>query len=143
MGHVHLVVLPKSLKWAAVADALTGGGTDAAVAALSASAAERDLLVAARDETFVEAVRLSFLVPRAARAADLGDALRQIGLTVGNTPDQFAVIVALTRRLDEVARGSKLRTDLGQLAGRSLVGVLNDHINARLPGLFDPTPADV
>lgn len=143
MGHVHLAVLPKTRKWGAVVDALTGGGTDASVAALSATAAERDLVRATQDQAFVEAIRLLFLIPQAARAPDFGDALRRIDLPVGDSPDLFALITGLTRRLDDIARTSSRRTDLGQIAGRCLSAVLTDHIGSRLPGLFEPTAADV
>lgn len=143
MGHVHLAVLPKTRKWGAVVDALTGGATDAAVAALSAAAAERDLVAATRDQAFVEAVRLLFLIPQAARAEDFGDALRRIDVPVADTPDLFALITGLTRRLDDIARTSSHRTDMGQIAGRCLAAMVTDHVSARIPGLFEPTTADV
>ena len=143
MGHVHLVVLPKTRKWGAVVDALTGGGTDASVAALSAIAAERDLVQATRDPVFVESIRLLFLIPQAARSEDFGDALRRLDLPIGDPPDIFALVTGLVRYLDDVARTSSRRTDLGQIAGRCLSSVLTDHVTARLPGLFEPTVADV
>lgn len=143
MGHVHLGVLPKTRKWAAVVDALTRGETTATVAALSAQAAERALVEATRDQTFIEAVRLLFLIPRAARSADFADALRRIDLPIRDQPDLLGLLAGLTQRLDAVALTSPHRTDLGQIAGRCLSAVLTDHVGTRLPGLLVPTADDL
>ena len=143
MGHVHLGTLPRSRKWQEVAKLLTEGGSDKAVISAAARAAERDLERAANDPVYVEAVRLLLVVPTAARGADFAAVLNAHGLTVGREPEFLDLLVAVSARLDAVARAHPGRTDLGELAGRALTGALSTTIKDRLPGLFDAEAGDV
>ena len=143
MGHIHLGVLPKSKKWRDVVDLLAGGADSKTVIAASARAAERDLLNAAQDPVFVEAVRLLFLIPIAARSKNFGEALRANGLQITGEVSLFSLVNATMTRLDAVRREPGNRNDLGELAARALTRTLGDCIGGALPGLFDITPADV
>ena len=143
MGHIHLGVLPRSRQWRQVVELLGSKATDDAVFAASAVAAERDLASATNDPVFIEAVRLLLMIPFAARADDFGAALRDIDLRVGATPDLFEISAATGARLDEVARSTGRRSDFGELAGRALIGTINDQIGQALPGLFEATDRDV
>ncbi|WP_374433339.1 hypothetical protein [Tabrizicola sp.] len=143
MGHIHLGVLPKTKKWREVVGAIIEGSPDRQIVAASARAAENDLLSAANDPVFVEAVRLLLSIPLAARASDFGDGLRNLDLQVGASPGLFEIVAASMARLDEVARESIRSTDLGELAARSFAQTLNESISADLPGLFEATPEDV
>ncbi|MCQ0972057.1 hypothetical protein MLD63_16685 [Paracoccus sp. TK19116] len=143
MGHIHLQVLPGSLKWRQVVDLLGSEAANETVFAASAIAAEGDLARAADDPVFVEAVRLLLMIPFSARSDDFGLALRDCDLSVGSTPDLFEICAGASERLDDIARAASRRTDFGELAGRALIGTLNDQIGAALPGLFEATDRDV
>lgn len=143
MGHIHLGVLSKTKKWKDVVGAITNGAPDRYVVAASALAAEKDLLAAASDPVFVEAVRLLLTIPLAARQADFGAALRNADLQVGSSPGLFEIIAASMARLDEVGRDRGRTSNLGELAARALSKTLNESISADLPGLFEATPSDV
>lgn len=143
MGHVHLGTLPGRKKWREVVALLTGGASDDAVFAASAAAAEKDLIRAANDPVYVEAVRLLLAVPTAARRENFPEALNAHGLVVGRNPELFDLLVAISVRLDEVARLHRGRTDLGELAGRALTGALSATIGDRLPGLIEADAGDV
>lgn len=143
MGHIHLGVLPRSRQWREVVELLGSEADDADVFAATAIAAEKDLAAAADDPVFVEAVRLLLMIPFAARAPDFGQALRDFDLQIGSAPDLFELSAAAGARLDELARIAKHRSDFGELAGRALIGTLNDQIGRALPGLFEATDQDV
>ena len=143
MGHIHLGVMPRSKKWRDVVGLLADGADPNIVIAASAHAAEKDLLNAAQDPVFVEAVRLLLLIPFAARSKDFGDALRTQGLRITGDVSLFSLVNAAMTRLEEVRRAEGERNDLGELAARALARTLGDCIGGELPGLFDVTPADV
>jgi hypothetical protein len=143
MGHIHLGVLPRSKKWRDVVELLVDGAAPTEVIAASARAAERDLLNAAQDPVFIEAVRLLLLIPVAARSRDFGDALRLSGMQITGEVTLFNLVNATMSRLEEVRQAEGQRNDLGELAARALARTLGDCIGGELPGLFDVTPEDV
>ena len=143
MGHNTLSVIPRSKRWTDVVALIGDGATSGAVVAASARAAEKDMLRAAQDPVFVEAVRLLLAIPAAARSEDFGDALRTIDLPVGAPPELLDLVIGVTERLDQVRAGSTNRTDLGELAGRALTSTLSTIVGDALPGLFEATPGDV
>jgi hypothetical protein len=143
MGHVHLGVLPAATRWKTVVSLLDTGAPDEVVVAASGAAAETQLIKAAEDPVYVEAVRLLMMIPLCARADDFGQALRDADIPVGHDPDVFDLVGAVTRRLGAVAAASTGRSDLGELAGRALASTLSVGIGDQLPGLFEATPADV
>lgn len=143
MGHIHLGVLPRTRKWRDVVDLLAGGAASSDVIAASAAAAEKDLLAAARDPVFVEAVRLLLSIPLAARSSGFEGALRDAGLRPEGEIGIFSLVRSAMSRLDDVAREQGRRRDLGELASRALARTLGDCIGGELPGLFDVTAADV
>lgn len=143
MGHNTLSRIPGTVYWREVVDLLEGPATSQAVIAASARAAERDLLRASDDPVFIEAVRLFLTIPLAARSDDFGLALRDAGLAVPDKPGLVDLISAATQRLDDIARGTGSRTDLGELAARSLTRTISTTIGDALPGLFAATPEDV
>ncbi|MCB2136633.1 MAG: hypothetical protein KDE08_11940 [Rhodobacteraceae bacterium] len=143
MGHIHLGVLPKTTAWRDVISKITEGTPDQQIVGASARAAEKDLLAAADDPVFVEAVRLLLTIPFAARSADFAAALRQADLQITGTPGVLEIVAASMARLDHVARKLGRPSDLGELASRALAKTLTDCISADLPGLFGSTPEDV
>lgn len=143
VGHIHLGRLPASLKWQAVADLITKGGSIDKIAAAAALAAERDLAEAAQDPTFVEAVRLLALIPQAAKQQDFPRALREIGIDAPANPSLFDLMLATTAALDRFSGQVARRTDFGELSARALADSLAAVIGPRLPGLFEPSAAEV
>lgn len=143
MGHNTLGVIPGSRSWRRVASLLEGAATTADVIAQSAKAAENDMLRASNDPVFVEAVRLLLNIPLAARSDDFAGALRSAGLTASGKPELFDLLAAAVERLDQVARDARCRTDLGELAARSMTSTLSELIGGAAPGLFGTTPEDV
>lgn len=143
MGHIHLGVLPKSKLWRDVVAELIGGAPDGRVVSASARAAEKDLLRAANDPVFVEAVRLLLSIPLAARDENFSDGLRKAELQISDSPGLFEIVASSMARLDQVARETAQNSDLGELASRALAKTLTDSISTELPGLFEATPADV
>lgn len=143
MGHNTLGVLPRSKRWKEVVRLLDAGAADSSVVAASARAAEKDMLGAANDPVFVEAVRLLLNIPLAARAEDFGKALRDIGLQVNDRPELLDLVASAAERLDAVRRETRTRSDFGEIAGRALTRTLSVAIGDALPGLFGATPADV
>ena len=143
MGHNTLGVIPGTKSWRVVVDLLDSAAATEDVIAASAKAAEKDLLRAADDPVFVEAVRLLLSIPNAARSEDFGQSLRSIGLQIPDRPDLLDMVGAVSQRLDDIARHSPTRTDLGELAARALASALTDVIGSAVPALFGATPEDV
>lgn len=143
MGHVHLGVLPNTVKWRAVVDLLTEGAADDAVISSSAIAVERELRHASDDPGFVEAVRLLAMIPQAARTGDFGRALRDLGIPAPDGPDLLQIVTAVGDRLDRVMRDSGQASDFAELSRRSLLAALSNGIGDGLPGLFGATSEEV
>jgi hypothetical protein len=143
MGHSRLGVLPRSGRWRDVVGLLDAGAADSDVVAASARAAEKDMLRAADDPVFVEAVRLLLNIPLAARSKDFGKALRDIGLAVGDGPELLDLVAAAGERLDAVRRETRARSDFGEIAARALTGTLSRSVGDALPALFGATPDDL
>lgn len=143
MGHNTLGVIPATRTWRVVVNLLRSSAATEDVIAASANAAEKDLLRATDDPVFVEAVRLLLCIPLAARSDDFGDALRKVGIGVQDSPELFDVISGAIERLDDVARHSRSRSDLGELAARALNATLTRVVGDALPTLFGTSPADL
>ena len=143
MGHIHLAVLPQTKKWREVVDLLTSGAADTDVMAASAIAAERELANASNDVVFIEALRLLFMIPFAARSKEFGRSLNEFGLDVPAEPHLVDLVLSVSQRLDLLAAAPGNRTDFGELSGRAVIAALSTHIGDALPGLFEATPADV
>ena len=143
MGHIHLGTLPNSRKWKEVVALLTEGAASAEVVAASAAAAERDLLAAASDPVFVEAVRLLATIPAAATSANFGQTLRDEDIPITGAVELLSLVAAAGRRLDQVARERDYPSDIGELSRRALLSTLSLHVGDGLPGLLETTPQDV
>lgn len=143
MGHNTLAVIPRSKYWKDVVLLLRDGADAEDVVRASARAAEKDILDAASDPVFVEAVRILLNIPLAARDENFGKALRDIGLAVGDRPELLDLIAASTARLDAARLDARKRSDIGELSGRALARTLSISIGDALPGLFGASPEDV
>lgn len=143
LGHNLIPTLPTSVRWRAVVELLAGGAAADEVVAATAEAAERQLRVAQADPVYVEAVRLLFLIPVAAQNAAFGDALRQLGLAIGNEPDLTGILFAAGDGLDRIAREHGRGSDFGEISRRALMSALSSRISADLPGFFDANPTEI
>jgi hypothetical protein len=143
MGHIHLGVLPRTKKWDAVVRLLDDHAPTDDVIVAAGDAAEADLLRAADDQLFVETVRLLANVPLAAREADFGRALQNLGIATGAELSISGLIASLGDRLDQYSDQLPRRTDFAELSRRALISTLWEQIGGALPGLFEATPADV
>lgn len=143
MGHNLLVVLPRSRYWQDVVGLLGSDAAGSEVVAASARAAENDMLRAAHDPVFVEAVRLLLSIPLAARSDDFGRALRDTGLVVGDRPEFLDLVTAVAERLDAVRHETKTRSDFGEISARALTTTLSTSVGDALPALFAASPQDL
>lgn len=143
MGHNLLGVLPRTRTWTSVVDQLQSGADTASVVAGSLRAAERQFLRASDDPVFVEAVRILLNIPLAGRAADFGQALRDVDIPAPNAPELLDLLSAVTARLDDVRGAAQSMSDMGEIAARALVSTMSQSIGDALPSLFAATPGDV
>ncbi len=143
MGHIRLGVLPTSKKWTQVVALLSDNAGSEAVAAASARAAEAALSGAADDPIFLRAAWLLTNLPLAARAPECFEAFESLGLDLDAPPSLFALTGAVSGALDDEARRTGDRSDLGEMAQMALVESLAAAIEPQLPSLFDPDPAEV
>lgn len=143
MGHIRLGALPRTRRWKEVIDLVGCGAGAAAVAAATLDAVEQDLTGAASDPGLNRAFWLLTQIPDAARSAEFGAALRDLGLSVSDNPSAAELTSAFTEAVDKHVDGRKARTgpgELGQLAAaETLSGLLRD----RATTLFGSTPDDV
>lgn len=143
MGHVRLGRLPRTRKWNQVIALLSGGAGADEIAAATSDAAEKDMLRAGKDPTFVHAIWLLTQIPVAARQKDFGAALRDLGLDVGERPGLVEIVAAFSDAVDVHARTIGGRTDVGEMAQLSGAESLTAVAGRELPGLFGPSPEDV
>lgn len=143
MGHNTLGVLPRSKAWGQVVMLLDQGAPVSEVISQSAKAVEKSLLDGTRDPVFIESVRLLLNIPLAARSDDLGDALRQLNLSVTDQPDLMGLLLSVSENQETVAYATPGASDMGEIAGRALHTALDQMVSRDLPGLFTATPDDL
>lgn len=143
MGHLQHLTLPRSKKWRAVVASLEGGDALSEIAELAARAAEQDLRRSTSDPLFQLVTRLLVDLPHRARSPSYHDFMADLGLSQRDLSSLPALLAGLDKAISERARNSKLVTDAGNLARRSLVSVLSQQVSDRLPSLFVPEPAEI
>ncbi len=140
MGHIHLGVLPNTLKWREVVRLIEEDGNSDDVIAATAVAAEGDLRRAADDAVFVESVRLLLTLPQAAASSDFAAGLAAAGVDTTSDPGLLDLVAALGSRLDTV---QGRRSDFSELARRALLSTVTQDVGGALPGLLDATSDDL
>lgn len=144
MGHLRLGYgLPRTRRWKEVIDLIRTGGSAASVASATLDAIEQDLTGAANDPAFVRSVWLLTQLPDAARGKDFGQALRDLGLSVSDTPSNAEIASALSAAVDRHAEVRKTRSDVGAMAQHAAVETLSSFLAQRASSLFGSTPKDV
>lgn len=130
---------PDSKPWRRVLDLIHAGGSTREVAGQAARAAERALSTASDDPAFQATAEVLVALPLAARRPGFSGYIQDLGIDDEALASRAAFLAALTSALDRTAA----TTDLGELARMELVRALGSEFDARLPGLFPETPADV
>jgi hypothetical protein len=136
MGHQHLGVLPRSLKWQQVIKLISGGADVHDVAAATSIAAERQMADASDDPAVKHAVWLLTQIPIAAGKEDFAVELRKLGLAVSDPPTLLEIAAAMSGAIDRHVARKGGRTDLGEMAQLSAVESLNAIAGRELPDLF-------
>jgi hypothetical protein len=143
MGHLQLGTLSQSKKWQQVVEELEIGADVGTIAGASAEAAEAALSGAAQDPVFTNALWLLTQIPLAARGPDYAKDLEALGLHLSDHPTLFDLTSAISVAIDNRARVTGGRTDLGEMAQLALIESLTAAVAPQLPSLFGPTPGDV
>ena len=121
MGHQRIGTLYASKKWNAVIALITGGASAADVAAETAIAAERSLQDASGNPSLRHAFWLLTQIPLAARKASFADALRELGMVVGNAPNLLEIGAAMLAAIDRASSKARRRDDLSEIASKAAV----------------------
>jgi hypothetical protein len=109
----------------------------------SSDAAQGALSRAANDPALTRAFWLLTQLPLAARETDFTERLRELGLTVGSSPQVFEIIGAFSEAIDAHTRAVSERSDLGEMAQLAATESLSAIVGRALPGLFGPTAEEV
>ncbi len=120
-------MLHATRKWQDVIALITGGASAAEIAAETALAAEQSLKRASRNQMLRHAFWLLTQIPLAARKENFAEALRELGLAVGNAPNLIEIGAAMIAAIDRVSFTTQRRDDLSEIASKaateSLIGV--------------------
>lgn len=143
MGHIRLGILPRTRKWQAVVQLLTGDASLADIVGASAEAAESSLTNAASDDTLSHAFWLLTQLPQAARLENFSERLWKLGLRVSDTPSLLDIGTALAGAIDAKSAEVHRRTDLGEIAQQAAVETILSLAGRDLPSLFSPTSEEV
>jgi len=143
MGHIRMGKLPRTRRWKEVLDLIGGNASSAAVASATLDAADAELSIAANDPGVLRTVWLLTQLPDAARNVHLGDALRELGLRVSDSPTTTEIATAFTDAIDRHVNGLRARSDLGEMAQMAAVETLATTLSSRTESLFGSKPEDV
>ena len=138
LGHTRIGTLPASRKWRQVIELIGGGADVREVAAATAKAAERSLANASDNAVLQRAFWLLTQIPLAARQESFSEALRAIGLLVGEKPTLPEICTAMLAALDRMAGSTRPRSDLDEMARLSAVENLNAVVGRNIPALLGP-----
>ncbi|OGQ96504.1 MAG: hypothetical protein A2521_09475 [Deltaproteobacteria bacterium RIFOXYD12_FULL_57_12] len=143
MGHIRLGNLPRTRKWQQVVALIEGGAGTAQIATATTTAAEQGFKLAAEDKGLVETVWLLTQLPLAARNDNFGQALRNAGLDVSDTPGLMEVVGAFSDAIDRKLANNGGRTDLGEMAQMAASETMSKIIGSRIQNLFGTTSDDI
>lgn len=136
MGHLQSLSLPRSARWRTVLELIDAGESVSEVAAAAIDAAETATRLAVADPAFRATTDLLVTFPLIARGPGFHEFLAERGLSAATIPE---LLSGLGRELDRVPAA----TDLGEMSRLAYVTALGDELGARLPSLFEPSPADI
>jgi hypothetical protein len=143
VGSHHLTACPDTASWRRVVGLLADGSAVATVAAATTAAALEGLAVARQDGALDRCFLLLLEVALAGRSANLGVALRDVGLAVPDDPNLFDIVAGFNEAvLGQFARAPG-RTDLADLALSAASEALTAQMRRRSDSLFGTGPDDV
>lgn len=131
MGHLQSLSLPRTAKWRAVVDLIGAGESVAEVAA--AEGATRQAL---GDPAFRAVAELLVTLPLEARGPGFPVFLAARGISAATISD---LLTGIARDLDRAPAA----TDLGEMSRLAYLTALGSEMEARVPSLFETTPADL
>ncbi len=140
MGHVRLGLLPRSKAWKEVVGLIAAGADVPQVANATISAAEKAFSFVLQDLGYTQAVWLMTQLAIAAKKQDPLSHLGSVGVVLPQEATLPDVTTALLEAMDRATQFSGRRSDLGELAGRALVGAAADALGPRLHTLFPSDP---
>lgn len=138
MGHVRLGKLPASRKWKDIVAYLAAGDVDVGhLANAIYKATENDLMLAAKDDAFVEVCWLLIKIPQAAKSPDFAKALKEIGIEAPSDPSLLDVVIGFDAAIEKVIRRDDAHiTDLGEMSRQAGIAALYEVTQERLPALW-------
>jgi len=140
MGHVLLGLLPRSKAWKEVVSLIAAGADVPQVANATITAAEKAFSYVLDDRGYTEAVWLMTQLAIAAKQTDILGHLSSAGVSLPPDATLPDMTTALMEALDRTADTSRQRSDLGELAGRALVGAVVEALTPKLHSLFPSDP---
>lgn len=139
MGHVRLGLLPRSKAWKEVVGLIAAGADVSQVANATITAAENAFSFVMNDIGYTEAVWLMTQLAIAAKKTDILAHLDSVGISLPSDATLTDVTTSISEALDRATDASGKRSDLGELAGRALVGAVADALSPKLHTCFHPT----
>lgn len=140
MGHVRLGLLPRSKAWKEVVGLIAAGADVSQVANATITAAENAFSFVMDDIGYTEAVWLMTQLAIAAKKTDILAHLDSVGISLPSDATLTDVTTSISEALDRATDASGKRSDLGELAGRALVGAVADALSPKLHTLFPSDP---
>jgi hypothetical protein len=125
LGHIRLGHLPQTRRWRAVVALLEAGACVDEVAAAASGAAKDALAGAAKDALFLAVVGLLARLPHEARGPGPG------------------LLSGIADWIDAESLRIAHRSDLGEIAQSALLSAMTEELGRSLPGLFEPTSAEI
>lgn len=144
MGHLRLGSLPNTAPWRDVVELVAEGAAVAGVAQSTLQAAQRGIEIAKGDEGLAHAVYLLAHVTVAARdESTFVQRLADLGLPVPANPNVYDLVGALSDAMDDHLRGTRSRTDFGEMAQLAAVESLSALIGPKSTNLWESDAAPV
>ena len=130
MGQIQIGVLPETQRWQDVIGLIAEGGEVSRVAEATTYAWKLAFEKVGNDSGFREAVWLITQLGVAGRSEEPVGELRAVGLELAGAGSVVEVAIALTQAMDQRnGRGSRERSDFGELAQRALAAVVVEHLD--------------
>lgn len=143
MGHTRLGTLPATRSWNEVVGLVAEGADAARVAEATANAWRLAFTKVKGDVGFREAIWWMTQLGVAGAQANPGAYLNSAGLEIGKCESVVEVAMALASAMDQCIDGSGKRSDFGELAERSLIAVVTENLQERMPTLLPSSANDI
>ncbi len=143
MGHIRLGRLTATRRWKDVIGLIAESAAVGRVAEATTHAWEAAFNQIRDDGGFREAVWLLMQFGVAGKTPNPAGHLDSIGLDVGGAASVVEVAMALSAALDRKIEASRQRSDFGELAQRSLVAAVTEHLQKAMPTLLESTAEDI